>query len=93
MSQLIVVTKKTDLTRILLLYYAIGSIKVNRGLLNPREASGDGRRSRNLVVAHEVVRHTRFAAKSYTDLFNEQSHDRRMHKPRTEQRDAKPKGW
>ena len=24
---------------------------------------------------------------------NEQSHERRMHKPRTEQRDAKPKGW
>ena len=24
---------------------------------------------------------------------NEQSHDRRLHKPRTEQRDAKPKGW
>ena len=61
MSQLVVVTKKSYLTRILLLHYPRVDSKVDRGLLNPSEASGDGRGSRNLVVAHEVVRDTRFA--------------------------------
>ena len=61
MSQLIAVTKKTDLTRILLLHCPRVDSEVNRGLCNPTEADGDGRCSRNLVVAHEVVRHTRFA--------------------------------
>ena len=58
MSQLVVVAKKTDLTRVLLLHCPRVDSEVNRGLLNPSEAGGDGRRGRNLVVAHEVVRHT-----------------------------------
>ena len=59
MSQMIAVTKKTDLARIFLLYCPRVDSEVNRGLCNPIEADGDGRCSRNLVVAHEVVRHTR----------------------------------
>ena len=61
MSQLVVVTKKTDLTRVLLLHCPRVDSEVNRGLLNPSEAGGEGGSGIHLIVAHEAVRGTRFA--------------------------------